>query len=152
MRFFEPTERFLDWLAGHAGGRVVFDVGCGEGHVLLALHARRVKAVGIDPRYEAEQVRPPLSSCVLPMRAEECGYLKRAEAALVLFCRPCHSGFVALTIPMLRPSCEVLYVGCPFNAARDLPGLEFEEVAGAPPCPEEKVYRVRPPRAARRTA
>src|SRR3954466_5463020 len=95
MRFFEPSEPFLDWLAAYAGERLTFDVGCGEGHITRALDARGVKVLGIDPAFSSIESRDIFLACrVLPMFAEKCSVLQQTERSLVLFCRPCHGGFV----------------------------------------------------------
>lgn len=145
LRFFDPTDEFLDWLAAHAVGKVrrlVFDVGCGEGHLVRQLRGRGVPAVGVDPRYQYQTVPPELVSAILPFEAQECKALHRCGGSLILFCRPCHSGFVGETIPLLHPTAEVLYVSKEENVRMDLDGFEWEEVE-SPPCPIERVYRVR---------
>jgi SAM-dependent methyltransferase len=142
-RFFEPSDTFLDWLADYAGDRVVFDVGCGACHVTLALRARQVKALGIDPRYDwIEDMPRELMNAVLPFMAQECKPLLTTKNSLVLFCRPCHDGFVQDTIPMLPTTAEVLYISIPDNTALDLDGFCYTEVVEAPPCEVEKVFRV----------
>ncbi len=150
MRFFEPSDEFLDWLADYAAGRPTFDVGCGDGHVLLALQARGVRAVGIDPSWRYAEVVPThLCNCLLIGEAERTRILKSTPNSLVLFCRPCHSGFVARTLHVLPPDSEPLYISKPSNLTLDLPDFETE-VVEAPACLEEVVYRVRLPHAIRR--
>jgi SAM-dependent methyltransferase len=141
MKFFEPTAEFLDWLAKYAKGRFVFDVGCGAGHILLELHKLGTKALGIDPVYKYERAPISLCTCVMPCEAKECALLLTNENSLVLFCRPCHNGFVAETIKLLPVSSEILYISKPDNVKVDLPGMETILVE-TPPCPEELVYRV----------
>lgn len=141
IRFFEPTPTFLDWLAGYARGRIVVDVGCGDGHLVRQLHKRSVKCMGIDPRYRFERVPRDLSSCILPMEGERCTLLKTTPNLLVLFCRPCHSDFVSRTIYILHPTDEVLYISKPCNVSVDLCDMDVAEI-DAPECPEERVYRV----------
>lgn len=143
MRFFEPTQKFIGWLAAYAGERIVFDVGCGDGHVLTCLHYHGVKAMGIDPRYQCERMPLELMSCVLPQNAQECKILKNTQNSLVLFCRPCHSGFVADTIRLLPQTAEVLYISKPSNVNIDLADFETELV-DSPRCKEhERVYRIK---------
>lgn len=119
MRFFEPDSTFLDWLASYAGKRLVFDVGCGDGDLVLELQAKGVKAMGIDPIYLYQRVPTNLSNCIFPAYAEECGLLRKYPA-LVLFCRPCHSGFVERTLEVLHRDSEAVYVSKPENVIVDL--------------------------------
>jgi SAM-dependent methyltransferase len=143
MKFFEPTNEWLDWLTGYARGRLVFDVGCGEGHVLRALHARRVRAIGIEPRWEASRENLDLCNAIIPVEAEDCGALQRCSDALVLFCRPCHSGFVDRVIRKLNPDAEVLYVSKPENVGVDIDLSDYSALlVKSPKCPEERVYRI----------
>lgn len=152
MRFFEPSKQFLDWLAKYAGKRITFDVGCGEGHITEALIDRGVKCLGIDPRFQwlDEPVPQKLRNCIIPMEAEMCYTLRTTEKSLVLFCRPCHSGFVTNTIDVLPASAEVLYISKPdnvhvdimsFNHADNPVQFEFEELE-TPRCREERVYKI----------
>lgn len=124
MRFFEPSGAFLDWLADYAGKRIVFDVGSGEGHIVRALRDRQVKAIGIEPRWliDEELYDHSLCNAILPQMAQECPLLLRATSALVLFCRPCHSGFVGETLDLLDASNEVLYI----SRTADYLGLDFD--------------------------
>lgn len=112
MRFFNPDQEFLRWLAAYARGRPVWDVGCGEGHVVAALHELGVRAVGVEPLWSKVYVESvlPLHSCVVPMLAELCHALHECEDCLVLFCRPCHDGFVGRVLELLHPAAEVLYI------------------------------------------
>jgi SAM-dependent methyltransferase len=144
LRFFEPSEKWLDWLAKYAAGRVVFDVGCGAGHVTLSLLKRKVKVLGIDPRYKwgLGELTPELSKVVLPYEAQHVKALRNTPNTLVMFCRPCHSGFVQETIDVLHPTAEVLYISKVCNVGVDLVDMSTR-VLDCPKCPEEKVYQVR---------
>lgn len=145
MRFFEPTDEFLDWLAGHARGRITIDVGSGEAHVVRALNVRGVRVLGIEPSwFYGGYYDPMMSAMVVPTEAETSLLIRRAKNSLVLFCRPCHNRFVERTIAVMPPGNEVLYISLPGNL-----GLDFElrnhnvEVLDTPTCPEgEVVWRV----------
>ena len=113
MIFFEPTKSFLSWLTAYAAGRVVYDVGCGDAHLVRLLLARNVKVMGIDPWWP-ESEHYDLLLPVLPLEAARCSALKQTPG-LVLFCRPCHSGFAAQTETFVHPKSEVLYIGLPRN-------------------------------------
>ncbi len=143
MKFFEPSSRWLDWMARYAGDRIVFDIGCGAAHITLALQKRGVKCLGIDPRYrQFDRMPVQLMSCVLTEDAQHCRLVRDMPKALLLFCRPCHSGFVQETIRAMHTTSEALYISKPKNVAIDLPDLAVRLVRAAPLCPEEKVYRV----------
>jgi hypothetical protein len=137
IRFFEPTDKFLNWLAKYAGKRLVFDVGCGDGHITRELVKRKVKCLGIDPRYRWEPVPSRMHNLILPMEAERVSILATTPKSLVLFCRPCHNGFVLNTIRRLHPTTEVLYISKPKNLVVDTCDLDYDELA-APPCEEER--------------
>ncbi len=124
MRFFEPSEEFLDWLASYAGDRIVYDVGCGEGHIVSALHQRKVKALGIEMIPFERKLLPQLYNKVLIAEAQHCELLRKHEG-LVFFARPCHSGFVEETIKVLHPQSEILYISKPENLSVDLPNYKY---------------------------
>jgi len=144
MKFFEPNDAFLDWLAKHAGNRMVFDVGSGEGHITRALLSRKVKCVGIEPQWDRyfEENRD-LVNAIIPTEAEHCSSVALATNSLFLFCRPCHNLFVERTLRRLQPGNEVLYITKPENL-----GVDFDlkmwtvKKVDAPPCPEERVWQV----------
>jgi hypothetical protein len=145
MRFFEPSDEWLDWAAAYAGGRMVFDVGCGEGHVVRALRERRVPAIGVDPMWEWAPDNRDLVSAIIPAFAEHCRLLQKWENGLVLFCRPCHGGFVDAAVRLLHASSEVLYISRPSNVNVDIDLDDFlAEAVECPACPEERVFRISP--------
>lgn len=78
---------------------------------------------------------------VLPMRVERCGAFKN-HAWLIIIARPDHGGWTEWAVSNAHPGSEILYIGKPANVPIDLPDVPVE-VVGAPPCPEEQVYRVR---------
>jgi SAM-dependent methyltransferase len=144
MRFFNPNHQFLVLLSQYAGRRPVFDIGCGDGHVTLALRKLGARVLGIDPRYRYEEVRPvELAACVLPFPAQECPILRNTPNSLALFCRPCHNGFVLETLRVLHPTSEALYIGLPVNLDLDLPEQPIKLLATPPSGQEkEKAWRI----------
>lgn len=141
IRFFNPSAKWIDWLAKYAGDRIVVDVGCGDGHLVQELAKRKVKVLGIDPRYIWDDSMSPLFNMILPMEAQKAPVLRTQANMLVLFCRPCHSGFVQETIDILHPTAEVLYISKPCNVGEDIVDMDTEALK-TPRCPEERVYRV----------
>lgn len=137
MTFFKPSARYIDWLVNYANGRFIWDVGCGDGALLHALHDRRIKAIGIDC-YPYDRI--PYG--VIPAKAEKCAALRSAKNQLVVICRPCHDGFPARVARVLDPSTEMLYVGFYKNRSVDLSGLVLSKTT-APKGPEgECTYQV----------
>lgn len=145
MRFFEPTDEFLDWLAAYAGRRITIDVGCGEAHIVRALNDRGVRVLGIEPAWLwAGHYDPMMAAQVVPTKAESSLLIRQAKDSLVLFCRPCHDLFVERTIAVLPPGNEVLYISLPHNLGLDFDlGRHDVEVLDTPACPGgEMVWRV----------
>ena len=142
MKFFEPSGDFLDWLAKYAAGRCVYDVGCGEGHITIALQARSVKCLGIDMFRQDDYIEKGLFNKIIVMDAERCSFLKEREG-LIIFCRPCHSGFVERIIQTCHPQSEVLYISKPENLEVDLPNCKYLKLDVETGAKEgEQVYRV----------
>lgn len=142
--FFDPEDSFIAWLKKYARGRIIWDVGCGEGALLRRLWKAGVKAIGVEP-YPTWDLTPnnlDLIQRILPFKAEECSGLHRAENALILFCRPCHSGFVGKTLGKLHRSSTVLYVSKPENLRLDVPRCYGVRKLKAPGCVEESVWKV----------
>ena len=123
MRFFHPSRRLRQWLARRCGKRIVFDVGAGDGDLVIELQALGIKCVGIEPHWfdrRSDRVEPRLTSSMLPQFAQQCSLLKTTENSVVLFCRPCHGPqFVQEVLEVLPASAEVLYITAPDNLGRD---------------------------------
>lgn len=139
MIFFEPTPQFVDWLVEYAAGRMIFDVGCGDGYLLRLLVGRGQKALGIEPFwYEKEGFDIKLP--VMPMAVQSCSVIRRSPG-LVIIARPDHGGWVEWVPHNAHPDSEVLYISKPSNAEVDFGGYELVKLK-APRCPVEAVYRI----------
>jgi hypothetical protein len=101
MKFFRPIEGSYERLAKHlkGEGQLVYEVGCGEGHVLNALTDLGLCVIGIEVRDDfveelimnrISDLKEPLP--ILPM----CGMFDATypEDSVVLMVRPCHGQFV----------------------------------------------------------
>lgn len=151
--FFNPKPSFFKWLKQYAAGRIVFDVGCGEGRVLRKAVDAGIRMIGVEPFWRNAGKKEWLGYHVIEAFGERCPLLHATENALVLFCRPCHDGFVARTVQMLHHTSEALYISKPGNRHVDLPGFDVESLfvpklagqARIPGCDEEMVYKINPP-------
>ena len=135
--FFEPNDKFVKWLAQYANGRVIFDVGSGT-HMNLCkrLHeAGYRKLVAIDPHFTAQimtETRMRYGFHVLPGYAQKYADMLRDSDALkplVVFARPCHSGFVEEIIELMGDTVEALYITVPANLKEYVDLGRFKRVA-----------------------
>ena len=140
--FFKPKDSFLKWLTKFTENKIVFDVGCGNGNFLKRMHKLKIKAIGIDPIYIAF-LHPDqeLRNCILPMFAQECKILQNIKNSIILFCRPCHDGFVYETIKKIHKNNIIFYISKTINVNIDIPGLNYK-IINVPGLQEEKLYQV----------
>jgi hypothetical protein len=131
--FFNPRDSFLKWLKKHADGRIVWDVGCGNGVFLKRMHAAGVKVIGVEPEPDHSGIWRDITllSSFFPQKAEECLTLHKAKDALILFCRPCHDGFVNRTLPLLDASSEILWISLARQLAKRFAKRQNEEIESA---------------------
>jgi hypothetical protein len=115
--FFKPTPLFVRWMKTHHSGQHVFDVGCGTGNTasMLAKAGMKVTAIDLAPRTESE-------FDVIKADAAEYAFEK---GAVLLFCRPCHNGFVEKTLNkgIMCGVADIVYVGLTKNLQDDLGSL-----------------------------
>lgn len=118
--FFQPDQTFLEWIKDYANGRLIIDVGCGTGHITIALRKLGCKVMGIDPFLSSENItRAKMNDDVnlLPFCIEDhpVFFVGRGDKVLLLFARPCHSFFVSNTLEMKDADTEALYITLPEN-------------------------------------
>lgn len=115
--FFKPTPLFVRWMKTHHSGKHVCEVGCGTGGTasMLAKAGMKVTAIDLVPRTESE-------FDVIKADATEYAFEKDS---VLLFCRPCHNGFVVKTITrgILCGVADIVYVGLTKNLQDDLGSL-----------------------------
>jgi hypothetical protein len=116
-RYFHPTPVFVRWMKAKFNGKLIFDVGSGIGHVAKALAQAglRVTAIDLEPRIESE---------FHVIKADSTKYVFE-RGSVLLFCRPCHNGFVERTVAKAIGSrvAAIVYVGLTKNLEDDLGSL-----------------------------
>jgi SAM-dependent methyltransferase len=131
MIFFRPNKKFMLWLKKYAKGRLILDVGCGEGYFLHLLNKAKIKAIGIEP-YDPVIPDPsrahPTPTNVIPVLAQGSPLITAGKNNLIIIARPCHSNFCYETIKAKHPSSEVLYIGKKENIELDLEDLLYTKI------------------------
>jgi hypothetical protein len=128
MRFFKPKQEFFRWIEkmhkSHPKMPVI-DCGCGDGDLLIDLHKLRIPAMGMDPRYAIfnEHIPIHLINCLLPVEAQESNLVQNTPAIL-LVCRPCHSGFPIDINNTRHKKSKFYYIGLERNIELDLCNVE----------------------------
>jgi hypothetical protein len=114
IKFFEPMPEFFDWMADTYKGMELFDVGAGIGHIAAGLQRSGLKVQALDIIKREGAVFP-----VINVNAVRYNY---PASSVLMFCRPCHNGFVEATIQR-GIDCGVryfVYVSLPKNSVNDL--------------------------------
>lgn len=146
MIFFRPNIKFISWLKKYAGGRVVVDVGCGEGCLLYHMINAGIPCIGLDPYFPVVSdpyidFKTPYEK-ILRQKGEDSPLIK-GEKALVIIARPCHNGFCREVILNKGPNTEALYIGLPRNVEDDLGDLKYEIISDFEIGDEgEKIYKI----------
>lgn len=142
--FFEPGDSFFSWFVEYLKGRPVVEIGCGNCRMIRRMHYYGIKAMGIDPVFDVRH-HPDLSSACLNQTGQECRAIRTKQSMVVLFCRPCHNGFVQETCKKVGPNAEIIYISLPKNVDVDFePPWVATEIPGVPGLiGGEKVYTVK---------
>lgn len=122
VRFFESTPEFRQWLKNYVGDRMLIEIGCGDCSFIREMHAEGFKKmIGIDPRYYLfdEKIPMDLANCVVAQDAEESNFVTLPNAVIIV-CRPCHSGFPDRVCDRIHETSKFLYVGLDHNLDCDL--------------------------------
>jgi hypothetical protein len=114
LKFFEPLDGILDWIAESYREMEIYDIGAGMGHVAagLASAGANVKAIDVILRDNAE----------FPIIHENALRYRFPSNSILMFCRPCHGFFVTETINW-GLKCGVrdfIYIGLSRNVNDDL--------------------------------
>jgi hypothetical protein len=120
-KYFYPTFVFVKWMQARFGGKLIYDVGSGMGHVgkALAKAGMLVTAIGLAPRDQSEFPVLQADSTIYPFERD----------ALMMLCRPCHDDrFVRKTVlrALSSGARTVIYVGLQRNVRQDL-GAHYKQ-------------------------
>lgn len=139
--FFKPDLKFCKWLKARANGKLIIDVGCGQGHLVRMLKMVKAKAMGIEPNLDygaymqMRMLRGDISDSVneiLPYSIESAESLINglgAEKCMLVFARPCHSNFVTVGLRNMPDGMEAIYITVPENLDLYNDMGEFEDIA-----------------------
>lgn len=123
--FFKPNTPFVKWILEYADGRLILDVGCGEGFPLTKqlIHAGAEQIVAIDQYLDYGEIDlyrnlnhnlfldGKHSIHLIPGKVEIFKSLYSGDKPLLaIFARPCHSDFVEEFIRQKGPNVEVMYI------------------------------------------
>lgn len=118
-RFFIPDQEMLEWIVKYANGRLIIDVGCGQGDLGIELTKNKGRVLGIDPFinlnvFMRKRIQEGVSFNILPVGVQDkmsTSILSKLppDSVMYLVARPCHSNFVVDLLNMKRSS-ELLYI------------------------------------------
>lgn len=129
--FFRPNPKMVRWLKERANGRLILDIGSGQGHLVTMLKREGARAMGFEPninkqewikwrythRYKGEDIDV---NEVMEYRIQDT-FTKRfieslgKDQVMLVFARPCHSDFVEVGIRNMPEGMEALYITVPEN-------------------------------------
>jgi SAM-dependent methyltransferase len=126
LQFFQPDRKFIEWIKTYARNRLIIEVGCGTGIVLMRLMDAGARICGIEPYWDdsagmemnMNRIKANQDMIhILSRTIEDLPnmYVGRGDKVLLLFCRPCHSDFVSNTLEVKDKETEVLYITLPEN-------------------------------------
>lgn len=123
--FFKPSIGFCDWLTKYADGRMILDVGCGQGHLIDMLKRAGAKVMGLEPQFDPMKHmaatlfrgRDWNPNEILPwtVKRAENFIQQSGDNLLLVFARPSHSGFVEEGLDVMVSGQEALYITVPEN-------------------------------------
>lgn len=149
MIFFKPSARYAKWLATYANGRMIVDIGCGEGALIRAVRkAGYNKIIGFDLQFDPlDPSNKDLTNAVMPSDALESSLLagkQKSPPMLCVLARPCHGGWPVMMAKLVTPHSELIYIGLECNHEQDWEesGFHLVPLADAPIGPEDEVTSV----------
>ncbi len=129
--FFRPNPKMVRWLKERANGRLILDIGSGQGHLVTMLKREGARAMGIEPninkqewikwrmshRYSGEEFdvnevhQYRIQDTFVKSLIKNLG----KDQVMLVFARPCHSDFVEVGIRNMPEGMEALYITVPEN-------------------------------------
>lgn len=126
--FFRPSLDMVEWIKERANGRLILDIGSGQGHLVTMLKRSGARAMGFEPnfnkeawlKFRSENGQIPDVNEIMPYRIQDT-FTKRfieslgKDQVMLVFARPCHSDFVEVGIRNMPKGMEALYITLPEN-------------------------------------
>lgn len=145
--FFKPDSDFIDWLLKLIDNRMVFDIGCGNGHFLKELKRKDYhKIVGVDAYSDYHEFRESVwdefgggnpiqfipDSILSDMAQNIIKGASRNVPTVCFLIRPCHDAIlVSATYDLCKENnIDLYYIGLDSNIDIDLTSVDipFERI------------------------
>lgn len=122
--FFKPDLIFSKWLVEYANGRMIIDIGCGQGHLVRMIKKMGGKVMGLEPNFDylaytkMRSLAGTLEGAVnevMPMRVQDADKLIQGlgDKALLVFARTNQGGFVEDGLDIMPNGMEALFITIP---------------------------------------
>ncbi len=121
--FFKPDLKFANWLKQYANGRMIIDVGSGQGHLVNMLKRTGAKAIGLEPEFDQEEFfkwrlqRNNIEDIdineILPWTVERAENLINdlgKDKCILIFARPDDYSYVVNGLQAMPKGMEALYI------------------------------------------
>lgn len=141
VRFFKPTEAFLEWLVGFVGDQFVIEVGAGMCEFTREMHKLGIKAMAIEPR-PSDKVLKECSNFLFPTSVIRAVRILGEAKSIVIAARPDHSGWFQKLPGLIHPKSTLLYIGLESNLHIDIPDVDIELLFEGAGEEGENVYKV----------
>lgn len=112
-KFFLPNDNFLSFMEEFKG-ELIYDIGCGCGHVSRLLNLNGFEVLAVDCNYrESEE---------FPILREDATCMDFRAGSAVMICRPCHGRFPGSVMESAIESTArwFVYIGLERNVYEDL--------------------------------
>ncbi len=119
---FKPDLKLTQWLVNYANGRLMIDVGSGQGHLVRMLKMKSAKAIGIEPNLDHEwwvrwrMTRDGANTDVNEILAQTIQDTKKLiqdigkDRGMLIFARPKARDFVEVGIENMPEGMEALFI------------------------------------------
>ena len=112
-KFFLPNGNFLAFMEPFRGN-LIYDIGCGCGHVSRLLNLNGFDMLAIDANYRDSEE--------FPIVRKDATSMEFAKDSVIMMCRPCHGNFPGMVMESAIESSArwFVYVGLEKNVYEDL--------------------------------